>query len=221
MSSGIHYSWDKDLSRHFTLQRRRSMPRKTSFLLGKGHTRFYGFGADEWKRTDLQCGLLLHRYHCLCWLSQPVEQAPKGQWEYPGPAGADMYCGRVLRSSMLLFSMLRETVCRILLCAVGQVDLDVFWDNFGLDHANIWHEFSKCRMFPLLFRRVRVVLNWGTNSQVLSTPQDSSEVNLLKRVSMLEDVIQSDQAYMILWQSTFGNPIWSKTQQEENTWHGT
>lgn len=55
-------------------------------------------------------------------------------------------------------------------------------------------------MFPLLCRRVIVVLlgqNGGTNSQVLSTTEDSSEVPLLQLMFMLEDVIQSDHTYMI------------------------
>lgn len=53
------------------------------------------------------------------------------------------------------------------------------------------------------------------------SPQHKTLVSHLQLMSMLEDVIPSDQAYMILWQSIFDNPIWSNTQEEESTWHGT
>lgn len=89
------------------------------FLLGRGETPTYGSGAVEFKRTGLKCGLPLYRYCCLHWLLHPIEQAPKGQRDQPGPAGADVYSGPVLRSSLLLFSMHREADCRVLLCVLG------------------------------------------------------------------------------------------------------
>lgn len=91
-----------------------------------------------------------------------------------------------------------------------------------------------CGMLRLLCRRAIVALllkTRGMNSQFLSSAKDCSEGHLLWLVSMLKDVIQPDQAYVVPWQSIFDNTYLVQNilhllclppvpQQGENIWCG-